>query len=159
MGNKEILHQKSKAVDTFQNNSSGAIRMSIMSDQQMGQYVARRAFQLRVLIEGHFLQHGISCNVRVIDGDFGDNDWLFTPGFAFHTDSGEFYLTVRGHISRLQSHNPQDIARWIEDDVGLETKMSNKDDIIAYERGTSHEIITKVLELCDSAALPNYSFP
>ena len=108
--------------------------------------------QLRMLIEGYFLSQGIPCSISVIDGDFGDNDWLFTPGFAVRAGGAEFYLTVRGHISRLQSYDPRDIARWIEDDVDLQTKMSNKDDIIAYRIGTPREIIDQVIRICNSAA-------
>jgi len=129
--------------------------MSSLSEQNnLGRYVAQRAFQLRMLIEGHFLRQNLSCSIRMVDGDFGDNSWLFEPGFAFHVNGAEFYLSIRGHISRFQSHNPQDIAQWIEGDVGLQTKMSDKDDIIAYEIGTSEEIIEQVLAICNSAALP-----
>lgn len=126
-----------------------------MTDQQMGQYVAARAFQLRMLIEGHFLNQGTSCTVNLIDGEFGDNDWLFTPGFTFCVGGATFHLTTRGHISRLKSDDPSDITRWIEGDAGLRTKMSNNDDIIAYENGTSKEIIDKVIGICNDAALPN----
>ena len=123
-----------------------------MSDQQIGQLIAARAMQLRMLIEGYFLNQGIPCSIRVIDGELGDNDWLFTPGYAFRAGGAEFYLTVRGHISRLQSYDPRDIARWIEDDVELQTTMSNKDDIIAYRVGTPREIIDQVIRICNSAA-------
>jgi len=126
-----------------------------MSDQMMAQFVARRAMQLRMLIEGRFLNQGIELRVEMIDGHFGDNDWLFSPGFAFDCGSGKFYLSTRGHISRLQSKNPNDICRWIESDAHLQAKMSSKDDIIAYPTGTSQSIIDQVLDVCNSAALPN----
>ena len=126
-----------------------------MSDYAMVQFVTQHAIQLRMLIEGHFLNQGIKLHIETIDGHFGDNDWLFSPGIAFRCGNDEFYLSARGHISRLQSKNPNDIARWIEDDVGIQAKLSNKDDIIAYPTGTSQSVIDQVLAICNSAALLN----
>jgi len=125
-----------------------------MTDYEQGQYVSSRAMQLRGLIEGLFLRQGIKLQVEIIEGQFGENDWLFSPGFIFSGTIGVFYLSIRGHISRLLSDNPRDIARWIERDVGLQTKMSNKDDIIAYKIGMSMEIIDQVIDICNRALLP-----
>ena len=128
-----------------------------MTDQEMGMYVARCAFQVRMLIEGHFLNQGVQLRIEVMDGYFNDEnkDWLFAPGYAFHSGKGVFYLSLRGHISRLQSSNPYDIARWIESDAGLQAKLSKNDDIVAYETSTSKELIDQVLEICNSASLPH----
>ena len=126
-----------------------------MSDYAMVQFVTQRAIQLRMLIEGHFLNQGIKLHIETIDGHFGDNDWLFSPGIAFRCGNDVFYVSARGHISRLQSKNPNDIVRWIGDDVGIPAKLSNKDDIIAYPTGTSQGVIDQVLAICNSAALPN----
>ena len=130
-----------------------AMQQKQKNDEMLGQYVANRAMQLRLLIQGNFFRQGIELCIEVIDGHFGDNDWLFVPGFVFRCGNDVFYLSTRGHIARLQSYDPNDSMRWIESDVGLQARMSNKDDIIAYPTGTSQSIIDQVLAICNSAAL------
>ena len=128
----------------------------MMSDQEIAQFLTQRCVQLRMLMEGHFLKQGLELKIWVLeDKDFGDNHWLFQPGYGFQCRKGTFYLSSRGHTSRFKSNNPLDIARWIENDVGLQTRMSYKDDIIAYQTGTPTELIDQVIDICNSAALPS----
>jgi len=124
------------------------------NDEMIAKIVVRRGFQIRMLIEGHFLNQGIELKIWLIEGDFGDNDWLFQPGFGFQRGNDKFYLSFRGHTSRFMGNNPNDIVRWIEGDVGIQAKRSYKDDIIAYPAGTPLELVNQVVEICNSAALP-----
>ena len=126
-----------------------------MNDYMIAQVAAGRGVQLRMLVQTHCANRGLSFNVTVFDGQLGDNSWLFEPGYIFQCGGDTFVLSMRGHISRLMSKDPHDIARWIEGDTGLRTKISNRDDIIAYEAGTSVEIIDQILGICNSAAMPS----
>ena len=126
-----------------------------MSDYEIAQFVARRAMQLRMLIEGYFLKQGVEFEIVMIDDRFGDNGWLFKPGYIFKCEKGEFYLSTRGHTSKFKSRDPSNIIGWIQDDVGIQARLSNKNDIIAYPAGTPKELIEQVLSICNSAAIPN----
>jgi len=128
-------------------------------DLAIAQFISKRAFQLRILIEGHFLSQGLACNIEVIEGDFGDlgaNSWLFTPGYQFSGgEIGTFYLTVRGHISRLESHDPSEVAKWIMDDTDYTARLSQNGDIVAYRDGqAANAVIAQILAICNSADLP-----
>jgi hypothetical protein len=107
---------------------------NMTSDNMIVQFLVKRGFQLRTLIAGHFLSQGIDLDIWVIDGAFGENEWLFSPGYGFRKKNGSdgFFLSTRGHTSRMQSHNPRDIVGWIQDDTRLIAVLSDKDDIIAY---------------------------
>ncbi|MGL6195865.1 MAG: tetratricopeptide repeat protein, partial [Thermoguttaceae bacterium] len=152
-GTSEIQQNSGRVVPPVATTPSSK---TVMSEQEIGNFLAHRSLQIRMLIEGMFLEQGIEVKIEVIDGHFGDNDWLFTSGYVFRCKSrnDEFYLSMRGHIARIKSDNPRDIARWIEGDVGLQTKISNKADIIAYKTGTSQELINQVVNLCNTAVLP-----
>jgi len=106
------------------------------------------------LILQHLSKQNIECNVRNFDGGYGDHDWLFEPSDIFSVGGAEFYVIMRAHISRLKGDNPRSIAKWIEKDAGLQVKMSNKDDIIAYGNGTSKEIIDQIFAICNHLMLP-----
>jgi hypothetical protein len=126
-----------------------------MSDRQIGEFTTARSTKLMFLIVGHFAQEGIDCTWDVTDIRQQGREWLL--GFNYNIGRTHFYLSVRGHIARLKSSNPQNIARWIEDDDrSLSTKMSDHDDIIAYKPGmVDYNIIDTVLEICNSAVPPH----
>ena len=56
-------------------------------------------------------------------------------------------------IARLQSRSPHNIVRYIGE-MGLQVQTSYKDDIIAYQAGTSKELIDQVIEICNKTLLP-----
>ena len=125
------------------------------SDYEIGNFTATRGIQLKLLIEGHFLGQNISCKSILFDGAFGDadKDWLFEPGYIFLIDDCRYILSLRDPISRLTSKDPNDIARWIMEDAGHVAVKSDNDDIIAFQRGASEEIIAQMLIICNSATL------
>jgi hypothetical protein len=122
---------------------------------ELGQFISARAIQLRTLLEGHFLTQGFSYQFSVYDGK-GEHDWLFIPGYEIEVENWRFILSLRGHMSRLMSSNPdaRDMVRWIEKDTDYYAVLSDKNDIIAYEISPPREIIDQVLAICNSAVLP-----
>ena len=83
----------------------------------------------------------------VFDGNLGEESWLFEQGWIFSDGNGRFFLSLRGHIL----DGAHDIARWIREDVGIQAKLSDKNDIVAYEIDTPEEVIKQVLSICNSA--------
>jgi hypothetical protein len=135
--------------------SSGANRSyaaPTMSDRAIAEFTVRRSLQLRLAIEAYFVNKGISCRIcgDGTDGIIG-NAW-FEVGFACIFDRGNIYISMRGHLSRLQSNDPRDIVRWIEDDYPLYAQLSYNDDIIAYRTGGGPmgDFINPILEICNS---------
>jgi len=125
--------------------------------EEIAIFATKRLLQLRLLIEGYFLNKGIKYNVESYNGHFNGhydkNRWL-SPGNIFFTENGNFVLSSRGHIARLQSYSPHSTIRYIMEDVGLQALLSKNSDIVAYEIDTSKYIIDKVIDICNGAQLP-----
>jgi len=148
-------------------NTDSQSSAPMVSDQMIAQIMTQRFVQLRLVLEGLFLEHNIQYKFIDIDdvGYRDDNNidkirasnWFVVALVVIVNECHIIYITMRGHISRLKYKNPRDVAHWIEDDVpGIYTAMSNKDDIIAYYSGTPPEIIDLILERCNAAAMPHY---
>ncbi len=67
---------------------------------------------------------------------------------------GDFIVSARGHVARLNSHNPNDIICWIEKDVRIQAKLSERGDIVAYPISASREMIDQILAICNRAKFP-----
>jgi len=123
-----------------------------MSERAMAEYTARRCIQLRMALEAYFVNKGIPYRIggEGTDGIIG-NTW-FEIGFACIFDRGKIYISMRGYLSRIQSNDPRDIVRWIEDDYPLYAQLSYNDDIIAYNTGGGPmgDYINPILEICNS---------
>jgi hypothetical protein len=121
-------------------------------------YAVGRLIQLRMLIEGYFINQDIKYSIDVFEKNYNgycdEYGWL-SPGLIFLTGKGNFILTTRCVWGKLVSHNPNDTVRYMMEDVGLQGILSNNNDMIAYEAGARGEIIDKVLEICNSAKLPS----
>ena len=130
--------------------------MPSMSEHEVAHFSANRAALLRMMIEGYFLNNNVRYSIAgVYDLNLGEQQWLFEPGYQMTTAKGTFFLSMRGHIARLGTGgDPRDIARWIREDAGLQSEMSSNYDIVAYPSGTSRELISQVLGICNNAALP-----
>ncbi|MDR0304917.1 MAG: hypothetical protein LBH98_09180 [Chitinispirillales bacterium] len=106
---------------------------------------------LQNLIEEYFLKQdsGYYCTFE-IDKRFGENSDLFFPGFVFRIKDDEFYISEYGYLLE----NPYEIASKIEENVGLQTRVSDKNDIVAYKIEASEEIVAKLIEICNSLVMP-----
>lgn len=141
-------HWREKAIVECGND-----RDQYMSDEEMAQYLDERAFRLHVLIESHFLGKGDECTIQDADDKiFGGQSWL-ALGLDCNVNGNRFWVSVRGHMSRLQLRDPRRIARYLEDDYKLETEMLDNGDIIAYYSRPPSEIIDEVIYICKSTAL------
>jgi len=128
-----------------------------MSDHLIAQSMVRRLVQLRLAIEGYFMERGVRCGISDSDGHGIIGGTWFEVGFVCYVEGHEIYLSMRAHQSRLKSKNPRDIVGWIEDDytgLGLQAELSNNNDVIAYRSGTPRDIIDQIRNICNSVAVP-----
>jgi len=142
----------------------------VMSAQAISDVLTKRFVQLRLALEGVFLEHGIQYKfIDIDDVDYRDDnnidrirasEWFRVVLTMIVCDKKTtnrhiIYVTMHGHLARLKNRDPQSVVNQIEAIFGdLYTKMSNNDDIIAYYRGTPSEIIDQIRNICNSTAVP-----
>ena len=124
-----------------------------MTDIEIARYFVSRVWQVSLLIEGYFTKQGIRYNVGNYNGPDASG-WIGSGAKIFRTGRGDFIVSGRGHLARLKYNDPEDIVRWIWDDMRLHAVLSEKKDIIAYGDGTPYELIREILNICNSALLP-----
>jgi len=143
-----------------------------MSEQAISDVLVQRFVQLRLVLEKVFLEHGIQFKfIDIDDVSYRDDknidtiraSKLFEVVLAIMVCDKKtnerhiIYVTMHGHLARLNYKDPQSMVNRIEGRIGdIYTKKSNKDDIIAYYSGTPREIIELILEQCNATAMPRY---
>jgi lipoprotein NlpI len=139
-----------------------------MTDKDVADYAISRAFSLKVAIEAYYRRQNIKpfavtslednnnwlvyirrdikpfVVVRVED----KNNWLMF-GYIFDIEDDWIVVSPRAIISKLQhGGDPQNIVRYIKDDLNLNAILSKNDDIIAYY-STSKRRIDEILAICN----------
>jgi len=169
---KKDIADKQEKQKVDEASSVAFVQRPAMSERAIADVLTTRFVQLRLALEGLFLEQGIQYKfIDIDDVDYRDDsnidrirpsEWfrVVLTIIVFDKKTNErhiIYVTMHGHIARLKNQNPQGVVDRIESIFGdLYTKMSNKDDIIAYYRGTPSEIIELILGQCNAAAMPRY---